>query len=524
MYASGYSQVNKSGPAAQRKMHRSKGKSCGYYMRIVFFFSSLIQSLIIVSLVLFLVYGKKEDSASTVRIRDLESTFSQLSIENVALRQQRKNLTNLLNVTLTNKARNDFDLDRFRNLINISAVIIQELDKKLHQCNNELYYCKLTPQCPSHCQTGYSLSNCNCGLQFEQQKARCQLLEANFTQTVQRIRIETEQIARDRDSVTLESIQLRKDKSILTKELEFHKEGTPGADPQQLHQLVQRSGGQAPALPGQKQLRQLNISCSSRTGSGVSTYRVNPPTQSGWNSANSGGSSSVLSSSSGVGGQPVRTGSSVFNKPVSTGTGSSSSSVSLFGSNSGLSSLGSVFNKPTSTGTGSSSSSLSPGSSPSLSSTGSGLNKPGSAGGTFPSFGSTGSNPSLNSGGTSLNKPVVNTRGSSTTGLSSGSTGPNPNLNLSGVGLNKPTSNVRSSTGTGSAGSALSWFGLGSSSSGQSRTGTGTSHSGTGSSSSGRTNGPASGSNFVNQHLQDLYHVINPPRPEDKKDISRILG
>lgn len=132
MYSSGYSQVNRYSPEAQKRMqHRAKGKSCGYYMRIVFFFSSLIQSLIIVSLVLFLLYGKKEDSASTARIQDLEESFSRLSIENVALRDQRKNLTKLLNVTLTNKAITDWDLRKLKDLISVSAFIIQEQEKKL---------------------------------------------------------------------------------------------------------------------------------------------------------------------------------------------------------------------------------------------------------------------------------------------------------------------------------------------------------------------------------------------------------
>ncbi len=129
MYSSGYSKY--SPEAKQRMQYRTKGKSCGYYMRIVFFFSSLIQSLIIVSLVLFLIYGKKQDSASTSRIQDLEESFSRLSIENVALRQQRKNLTNLLNATLIDKARNDFDLVKLRHFTNISLIIIQDIDKKL---------------------------------------------------------------------------------------------------------------------------------------------------------------------------------------------------------------------------------------------------------------------------------------------------------------------------------------------------------------------------------------------------------
>lgn len=132
MYASGYSEVSKYSPQTKKKMqYHSKGKSCGYYMRIVFFFSSLIQSLIIVSLVLFLIYGKDQDSASTSRIQDLEESFSRLSIENVALRQQRKNLTNLLNRTLTEKARNDWDLYRLRVFSNISASIIQDQEKRI---------------------------------------------------------------------------------------------------------------------------------------------------------------------------------------------------------------------------------------------------------------------------------------------------------------------------------------------------------------------------------------------------------
>ena len=132
MYSSSYSQVNKFSPEARKKMQqRSKGKSCGYYMRIVFFFSSLIQSLIIVSLVLFLIYGKTQDSASTTRIQDLEESFSRLSIENVGLRQQRKNLTNILNVTLTEKARNDWDLAKLRHLSNVSILFLQDSEKRL---------------------------------------------------------------------------------------------------------------------------------------------------------------------------------------------------------------------------------------------------------------------------------------------------------------------------------------------------------------------------------------------------------
>ncbi|CAB1436614.1 unnamed protein product [Pleuronectes platessa] len=228
MYSSGYSQVSKHGPGAlKRTQYRSKGKSCGYYMRIVFFFSSLIQSLIIVSLVLFLVYGKTQDSASTERIHDLEESFSRLSIENVALRQQRKNLTNLLNTTLTLKARNDWDLERFRHYTNISTFIIQDFERKLQQCKQDFFMCNASPRFPCDCSTRQS-DNCNCGLLVERLKARLELVESNFTQTIQRMRIEVEQTAKERDYINLEAIRLRREISIQEKDLQIHKEKCKG--------------------------------------------------------------------------------------------------------------------------------------------------------------------------------------------------------------------------------------------------------------------------------------------------------
>ncbi|XP_019730578.1 plasmalemma vesicle associated protein a isoform X5 [Hippocampus comes] len=229
MYSSGYTQVTKASPQGQKKMqYRSKGKSCGYYLRIIFFFSSLIQSLIIVSLVLFLVYGKTQDSASTVRIQDLEESFSRLSIENVALRQQRRNLTNLLNVTLTEKTRNDWDLLRLRYLSNTSVKFIQDLDTRLQQTNIELSMCKGQARFSSHCpqlpQLQMMPQSGGCGLQMERLNAQFELIQSNFTHTTQRMRMEMDQIAKDRDNLNLEAIDLRRHKSIHEKEIELNRQ------------------------------------------------------------------------------------------------------------------------------------------------------------------------------------------------------------------------------------------------------------------------------------------------------------
>ncbi|XP_061588633.1 plasmalemma vesicle associated protein a [Cololabis saira] len=224
MYSSGYSQVNKFTPRAQKKMkYHSKGKSCGYYMRIVFFFSSLIQSLIIVSLVLFLIYGKTQDSASVTRVQDLEERFSRVSLENVALREQRKNLTNLLNTTLVEKARNDWDLNQLRHLSNVSLVMIQDFQRTLIQCKNDVMSCKFRFDGPQVAQA-FSPGGCpcNCGY-LERENAKLELLRSNFTQTTKLMRMEMDQILKERDNCSLGSIHLRRDKSILQMELQSYK-------------------------------------------------------------------------------------------------------------------------------------------------------------------------------------------------------------------------------------------------------------------------------------------------------------
>uniref|UniRef100_A0A668U3G1 Uncharacterized protein n=1 Tax=Oreochromis aureus TaxID=47969 RepID=A0A668U3G1_OREAU len=206
MYSSGYSQVSKHSPQAKKTMqYRSSSKSCGYYMRIVFFFSSLIQSLIIVSLVLFLVYGKTQDSACQERTQDLEERFSQLSLENVALKKQRTNLTNFLNVTLTAKARMDSDLALLRQYTNMSILYFHECEQKLD--------IKLSTKgmCP------FLLYR-----SWQRPLTRFQLVNSNFTQSVQAMKMEMEEIAKERDNLNLETIKLRRDIATKEKQIQIY--------------------------------------------------------------------------------------------------------------------------------------------------------------------------------------------------------------------------------------------------------------------------------------------------------------
>ncbi|KAJ0012141.1 hypothetical protein NQD34_013116 [Periophthalmus magnuspinnatus] len=225
-----YSPVSKYSAEARKRMtyRARKGKSCGYYMRIVFFFSSLIQSLIIVSLVLFLVYGKQQDSASVARIQDMEMRFSQLSLETVSLRQQRRNLTSLLNATVQDMTRNEYDLTVLRASANMSYILLADIKRKLQQCTFENLMGRnlqpelRTPPNPFQFRGGMGGSGCNCAMQMESCRAQVSMIQANFTQTAMKMQMEMDQMAKDRDNINLEAIQLRRDKFLHEKAIELY--------------------------------------------------------------------------------------------------------------------------------------------------------------------------------------------------------------------------------------------------------------------------------------------------------------
>lgn len=58
----------------------------------------------------------------------------------------------------------------------------------------------------------------------EQLRARLELVESNFTQTVQRMRMEVDQTAKERDNLNLEAIRLRRDKSTHEKEVQIYRQ------------------------------------------------------------------------------------------------------------------------------------------------------------------------------------------------------------------------------------------------------------------------------------------------------------
>lgn len=218
MYSSSYSRA-KFGLEPRGPLHQRKGKSCGYYMRIIFFFSSLIQSLIIVSLVLFLIYGQPEKSAQEKKVEELQRGFNRLSDNIISLRKEKGELGAQLGARTAEKAALMKDLEALKAEANKTE---QDAKNKLAMCERQLSVRSIPMRCPpvqppvmmnnvGEIKTLQSLNT--------QQQAKINLIEANFTQTVLYLSRERDNAIKDRDTHHQAAIGLRKENAMLKEQL-----------------------------------------------------------------------------------------------------------------------------------------------------------------------------------------------------------------------------------------------------------------------------------------------------------------
>lgn len=226
MYSSSYSRA-KFGLDVREPLNRPKGKSCGYYMRIVFFFSSLIQSLIIVSLVLFLVYGQPEKTAEEKRVKELELSFNRLSENNIRLRKEKGELGAKLGARTAEKGALEKEVGSLKTAANGTAKELQALKQRIVQCDldRRMALTRATPvQCPItpiHNPMAVASNNEIRTLKnlISQQSAMIKLIEANFTQTVHYLNHEIDTAAKERDLHHRNSITLRQENLSLQEQL-----------------------------------------------------------------------------------------------------------------------------------------------------------------------------------------------------------------------------------------------------------------------------------------------------------------
>ncbi|XP_034738237.1 plasmalemma vesicle associated protein b [Etheostoma cragini] len=217
MYSSSYSQA-KFGLEAKEPMHKPKGKSCGYYMRLVFFFSSLIQSLIIVSLVLFLVYGQPEKSAEEKRVQELELNFNRVSENNIQLRKEKGVLGAQLGARTAENAALKTELAKLKTEANKTEHM---LNSKLTICQNKMSMMtsRTNPQIHSSLGAATTSEINNLKTLHARQKAMIVLIEANFTERVQNLSQEKDNALREKDTHLQDAITLRKENRELKEQL-----------------------------------------------------------------------------------------------------------------------------------------------------------------------------------------------------------------------------------------------------------------------------------------------------------------
>ncbi|KAF5908936.1 plasmalemma vesicle-associated protein-like, partial [Clarias magur] len=198
-----------------KKIHKPEEKGCGYYMKIVFFFSSLIQSLIIVSLVLFLVYGQPEQTAEEKRVLELEQSFNKLRMEKAALQEKEKNLTKELNITMTAKKAVEKEMQTLRDLAKNSSLSITYLQMRWRGCETEKRSVA-PPACP---QNPYAdIRSCMYALQKSEEMLK--LVNANFTEQMATVRMKLENANRDQLQYHLQAIELRRSKASLEERIQ----------------------------------------------------------------------------------------------------------------------------------------------------------------------------------------------------------------------------------------------------------------------------------------------------------------
>ncbi|XP_066551231.1 plasmalemma vesicle associated protein b [Amia ocellicauda] len=216
MYNSKYSMA-KFGVEA-KDIHASKGKNCGYYVKVVLFFSSLIQSLIIVGLVLFMIYGKPEVSVDEMRVQELEKNAAWLSTDRNLLKLQIRNVSNHLNRTEQAKKLNDLELLRAWKLVNDSSVLIRNLNQRMiliERQKKELEMactrCKLQDtKCPADVEK----------MRLIQERDSLKLNVVNLTLISTTLQSDLNTASKDRDNFHLESISLRKKETDLKQQLD----------------------------------------------------------------------------------------------------------------------------------------------------------------------------------------------------------------------------------------------------------------------------------------------------------------
>ncbi|XP_029469663.1 plasmalemma vesicle-associated protein [Rhinatrema bivittatum] len=209
-----------------KDMLNSRQKNCGFYLKYFFLFTSLIQFLIILGLVLFMVYGNAH-GATKSQLELMEKRATELHKTISHLRAENDNLSRKLNLT-TGERNRYFALYQStqRELVNCSQSVhicqlqIIQLNRLLQQCTAAMMELK-------HCNNNLSTMNVTCyvekfrikeernhlELEFHKFRKNCSETTADLTQKMRAA-------DSDREFYRLQMIDLRNERNDLKTQLE----------------------------------------------------------------------------------------------------------------------------------------------------------------------------------------------------------------------------------------------------------------------------------------------------------------
>ncbi|XP_062411892.1 plasmalemma vesicle associated protein b [Sardina pilchardus] len=217
MYSNGYPRTTFA-LQPKKSIHKSKGKSCGYYLRIVFFFSSLIQTLIIVSLVLFLVYGQPEKSAEEKHVDELSENFKRVSLSNLELRKDKADLGATLTNTNKEKVALLKDVDKLKTDLNASKNTSETEKLKLSRCIMDKRRIEMTRSTPINCPTP-AVRDPLSGVAEKHHSRLIELVERNYTLKVQELQRDLDSAKTARDQYQIGGSEARRENEELKERL-----------------------------------------------------------------------------------------------------------------------------------------------------------------------------------------------------------------------------------------------------------------------------------------------------------------
>ncbi|XP_009632093.1 plasmalemma vesicle-associated protein, partial [Egretta garzetta] len=153
-------------------------RDCGFYVKYIFLFTSLIQFLIILGLVLFMVYGNAQAGTDT-HLRLLEEQLQDRYNKIITLGGRNLNLTRTLNATLKEKQG--------------LQVLVQKVQRDLDKCNSTQASASLTKatQEKESCQQELLTTKAVCEstqMNLELRKHECDSLRADTSNYFQHIK------------------------------------------------------------------------------------------------------------------------------------------------------------------------------------------------------------------------------------------------------------------------------------------------------------------------------------------------